>query len=213
MAALAPHVSSVAIISVVARSNRSGRERTPVEEGSRLQTASRRRNHLTGHSTPANNREPEARAACAANADTPNATTRTPPASRRTILNTTNHTKPLRNNTPTTTNIRHSGRVPCGGLVNEWETCDRCRELPCRVSYGTELVGRCATWGSYIYVVRVVFGGLCRQMVAKRGFTCRLMSTHPVAAVGFPAFVYGAGSALGFVCRPRGFVPLFLLAG
>ena len=37
----------VAIRTVVARSNRLGRERTPVEEGSRLQTASRRRNHLT----------------------------------------------------------------------------------------------------------------------------------------------------------------------
>jgi len=138
---------------------------------------------------------------------------RTPHTNTQTKPTTTNPPKPLRNNTPTTTNITHGGCVPCGGLVNGWERCVRRGELPCRVGYGTELVGRCATWGSYIYVVRVVFGGLCRRLVAGRGFTCRLLSTHPVAAVGFPAFVYGAGSARCFVCRPRGFVPLFLLAG
>ena len=32
--------------------------------------------------------------------------------------------------------------------------------------------------------------------------------THPVAAVGFPAFVLCRGSRLVLFCRPRGFVPL-----
>ncbi len=59
-----------------------------------------------------------------------------------------------------------------------------------------------------------LFLGVCADgLWLVGGFSRRLMSTHPVATVGFPAFVYGAGSALGFVCRPRGFVPLFLLAG
>jgi hypothetical protein len=32
--------------------------------------------------------------------------------------------------------------------------------------------------------------------------------SHPVATLGFPTVVYGAGSALNVCCRPRGFVPL-----
>lgn len=47
----------------------------------------------------------------------------------------------------------------------------------------------CVTRG-YVHVdVRVVFVGLCRQLLRNGGVGTRVMSTHPVAAVGFPAFV------------------------